>query len=163
MKKTLILLSLIINLSFAEDSFISMCKNPTPEQKLVIQGIIDYSNSWYPSKEYHIHYTDKNICEVLKNKSFPDLPSKNISDISLLKYFPKTSTLNLRDNKITDITPLKYLTNLTDLSMMSNDIEKGVASLKDLPLKKLSISFSENTDISPIGNIKTLEDVHIYG
>lgn len=163
MKKILILLSLIINLSFAQDSFISICKNPTPEQKVVINGIIDYSNSWYPSEEYHIHYTDENICEVLKNKSFPDLPSKNISDISLLKYFPKTSTLNLRDNKITDITPLKYLTNLTDLNLGSNDVLKGVESLENLPLKELRIVFeNDSVDLTPIGKIKTLENLYIF-
>lgn len=165
MKKILILLSLIINLSFAEDSFISMCKNPTPEQKVVIKGMQNAKNQYRP--EYlKIKTYEPKFCEILfkeYNSGFRGITGANITDISFLKYFTWVSRLNLRDNKITDITPLKYLTNLTDLSMMSNDVEKGVESLKNLPLKRLSISFSENTDISPIGNIKTLEDIHTWG
>ncbi len=161
MKKIVLLLIISFTFLFSKDSFIEVCKNPTPEQKIVINGIIDYSNSWYPSEEYHIHYTDENICEVLKNKSFPDLPSKNISDISLLKYFPNTPTLNLWNNKITDITPLKYLTKLTKLNLGLNKVSKGVESLEELSLKELSIDITDDIDLKYIGNIKTLESLSL--
>ncbi|MCP4970663.1 MAG: leucine-rich repeat domain-containing protein, partial [Arcobacter sp.] len=165
MKKTLILLSLIINLSFAEDSFISMCKNPTPEQKLVIKGMQNAKNEYRP--EYLKIKTDEpKFCEILfkeYNSGFRGITGANITDISFLKYFTWVSRLNLRDNKITDITPLKYLTNLTKLNLSSNKVLTGVESLEKLPLKKLGIVFSDDSvDLTPIGKIETLEHLYIY-
>ncbi|MCP4970703.1 MAG: leucine-rich repeat domain-containing protein [Arcobacter sp.] len=164
MKKTLILLILIINLSFAENSFISMCKNPTPSQIITLKAMLKIVNNDKLNKP-KIEFHNPKICEIL-DKEFvviPYLQDSNISDISLLKYFPKTSTLDLWNNKITDITPLKYLTNLTKLNLGSNDVSKGVESLENLPLKELRIVFeNDSVDLTPIGKIETLVNLYIF-
>lgn len=164
MKKILILLSLIISLCFSKDDFISMCENPSPEQETFLKAMIKERNSSYPLKKYQINYTDKDICEKLSNfKYAPDLRRANITDISILKYFPETSTLDFYMNQITDITVLKYLTKLEKLELMGNTITKGLDSLEGLPLKSLSIVLGKDVDITPIGNITSLTDLSIYG
>ncbi len=164
MKKILILLSLTISLCFCEDNFISMCKNPTIAQEIFLKAMINERNSSYPLKKYQINYTDKNICKRLSQfKHAPDSRRGNITDISILKYFPETTTLDFYRNQITDITPIKYLTKLEKLELMGNTITKGLDSLKDLPLKYLAIDLGKNVDISPIRNIKTLERIFLFG
>ncbi|MGB6327809.1 MAG: leucine-rich repeat domain-containing protein [Halarcobacter sp.] len=163
MKKIVLILLLNISFLFSEDSFIKICKNPTPEQNITLKAMLKIVNKDrlnQPTIEFH----NPKICEIL-DKEFiviPYLQNANISDISILKYFPNTPTLNLWNNKITDITPLKYLTKLTKLNLSSNKVSKGVESLEKLPLKELSIDITDNIDLKYIGKIRTLENLSIF-
>jgi internalin A len=108
MRKIILLLILNITFLLSKDSFINLCKNPTTSQIVTLKAMANKVNK-YREEKNKIYYEDKNFCEVL-NKKFSILtylPSANIVDISVLKYFPDTPTLNLWNNKITDITPLK--------------------------------------------------------
>lgn len=166
MKKIVLIILISFSSLLSEDSFINICKNPTPEQKKTIIALIDGYNEYRKMNINRplLKLDDPNICEKLsKGKGFPPINGKDISDISIIKYFTGNETLNLWNNKITDITPLKYLTKLTKLELSSNRVSKGVESLEKLPLKDLSIVFdNDSVDLTPIGNIKTLENLYIY-
>ena len=166
MKKIPLILLFTISLLLSEDSFIDICKNPTPSQKTTILALIDGYNEYRKMNVNKplLNFNDPNICEELaKGKGFPSVHGKNISDLSILKYFSANESLDLRDNKITDITPLKYLTKLTKLNLSSNSVSKGVESLENLPLKELRIVFENDTvDITPIARIKTLENLSLF-
>jgi len=166
MKKILLILFLNITSIFSNDSFIDICKNPTPEQKTTILALIDGYNEFRKMNVNKplLNFNDPNICEELaKGKGFPSINGKNISDLSILKYFSANETLNLRDNNITDITPLKYLSKLTKLELSSNKVSKGVESLENLPLKELRIDLTNDTDLKYIGNIQSIERLSIWG
>ncbi len=163
MKKVILLIIINITFLFSEDSFIEMCKNPTSSQIVTLKAMANKVNK-YRKDEDKVYHGDKNFCQTLNTEFsiLTYLPNANISDLSILKYFPDTPTLNLRNNNITDITPLKYLTKLTKLNLSSNKVSKGVESLESLPLKELSIDINDNIDLKYIGNIKTLENLSVY-
>jgi len=166
MKKILLILLLNVSFLFSEDSFIDICKNPTPEQKKTINALIDGYNEYRKMNinKPLLKYDEPNICEVLsKGKGFPPINGKGISDISIIRYFSENQSLNLWNNKITDITPLKYLTKLTKLNLGLNKVSKGVESLEELPLIYLRISLeNDSVGLAPIGKIKTLENLYIF-
>ncbi|RXJ65837.1 hypothetical protein CRV08_14340 [Halarcobacter ebronensis] len=164
MKKILLILLLNISFLLSEDSFIYICKNPTPEQKKTTNAMVNAYNE-FKEKKFKININNPRICEELYDKynnSFKAIVGQNMSDISFLKYFDWLTRLNLRDNKITDITPLKYLTKLTKLDLGLNKVSKGVESLENLPLKELSIDITNDTDLKYIGKIKTLENLSLF-
>ena len=164
MKK--ILLIFLINISFlvSEDSFISICKNPTPSQIVTLKAMLKIVND-YKINQPKIKFNNPHICEIL-NEGFvvvPYLQNLNITDISILKYFPNTPTLNLWNNKITDITPLKYLIKLTKLNLGANTNLKSLECIDQFPnLKKLRIARSPIIDLTPLVNANSIEEFHIY-
>ncbi|RXJ92848.1 hypothetical protein CRV00_11920 [Malaciobacter molluscorum] len=166
MKKTVIILILNITFLLSKDSFIDICKNPTIEQQKTINALIEGYNEFRKMDINRplLDQKDPHICEKLaKGKGFPNITSKDISDLSIIKYFSANESLNLWNNKISDITALKYLTKLTKLNLGLNNVSKGVESLENLPLKELNIDITENIDLKYIGNIKTLEYLSIWG
>ncbi|QKF81502.1 leucine-rich repeat domain-containing protein [Halarcobacter ebronensis] len=164
MRKILLILLLNISFIFSNDSFIDICKNPTPEQKMTINAMVNAYNE-FKEEKFKININNPEICEELYDKynnGFKAIVGQGMSDITFLKYFDWLTHLNLRDNNITDITPLKYLTKLTKLNLSSNKVSKGVESLENLPLKELSIDINDNIDLKYIGRIKTLENLSLF-
>ncbi|QKF81503.1 leucine-rich repeat domain-containing protein [Halarcobacter ebronensis] len=165
MKKILLVLLLNISFLFSNDSFIDICKNPTPEQKMTINAMVNAYNE-FKEEKFKININNPEICEELYDKynnGFKAIVGQGMSDITFLKYFDWLTHLNLRDNNITDITPLKYLTKLTKLELSSNKVSKGVESLENLPLKDLRIDVTNDTDLKYIGNIQSVERLSIWG
>ncbi|RXJ84886.1 leucine-rich repeat domain-containing protein [Arcobacter sp. CECT 8985] len=165
MKKIVIILILNITFLLSKDSFIDICKNPTIEQQKTINALIEGYNEFrnMDINRPLLDPNDSHICEKLaKGKGFPNITSKDISDLSIIKYFSANESLNLWNNKISDITALKYLTKLTKLDLSSNNISKGVKSLENLPLKELSIDITDDIDLKYIGKIRTLENLSVY-
>jgi len=87
--------------------------------------------------------------------------SADITDISLIIYFPHLTRIDLDNNEDVDLTPLLKMPNLKGLSfrgVKSVDL-RFVAQLKSLSY--LDLRQSGVTDISPLSSLKTLKQLGI--
>jgi len=168
---------------FSQSEFIKMCVHPTPSQKVTLQALVDQQRMEY----------GKEACEKIENRYIKNygrsgfleilhLGNKNITDITLLKYFTGIKELDLSDNKIKDITPIANLTQLKSLEISNNPITdinalEKLIELESLGLYKINVknkyvlaslkalkflSISDQTDIfETIGSLNNLETLYI--
>jgi Leucine-rich repeat (LRR) protein len=90
------------------------------------------------------------------------LGSTLISDISAAAALTSLQKLEIRDTRISDMRPLSQNQNLSELTISAEQVP-GLVSLSKQNLKVLSIIEQRNTDLSPVGTLKTLENLSVWG
>lgn len=95
-----------------------------------------------------------------------DASSKEISDLTGIKYLTELTGLRLDRNKITDATSLTELTELpklTALSLVHNTLTTTSSLAEITQLTQLSVNYNRLTDIESLSNLTNLTNLSLYG
>ncbi|WP_296648317.1 leucine-rich repeat domain-containing protein [Romboutsia sp. 13368] len=96
-----------------------------------------------------------------KNITYLNLPFNNIKDISELKYLTKLEKIVLWHNNIEDLTPIEKLINLKHLEIDDNQII-SIEPLKNLTsLVTLWASFNKIRNVEPLRNLINLRYLYL--
>jgi hypothetical protein len=85
-----------------------------------------------------------------------------ISDISPVSALSSLEYLDIRGTRITDLRPLDKTDTLSEL-MIGGEQVPGLASLRNLPIKKMTLIEQQPVDLAPIGAMTNLESFFGWG
>ena len=145
--------------------FMAACQNPTEVQREFLQAVKNKLNTDKLRGPFSPTAED---CLILhqdmvnrKRLSLYD----NLSDISLLRYYPHFTSIKLDKGNITDISVLTYLTQLTHVNLSKHPIT-SLAPLRTLEkLERIMITGLSITSIEPISQLLNLRSLYLisYG
>jgi len=157
----LVTFSILLFAKDLKDEFMDMCLHPNTTQRVTFEAI---------AKSLNIKHNEKGCKKIQffyfkssKKKRPRDsmiLTSTNITDLSVLIFFPNIKELSLNRNKIKDISILKKLSKLEKLDISNNPITNisVLASLKKLKVLSMS-NVPANIDV--LKDNTNIYDLHI--